>query len=296
LVDTAAYQHFHARYFGWQACLLSSNNWISFDGKELRGTIDGVAGQKRGLCIVRPLLQQSSISLPSLFYHGAKDSEITCVRELLQEDALASQRLTFDALHTQSQTLEMVQNAKGTYIAQVKANQAMLLEDLQDHTDLIAPVAGHQTLEKGHGRIEERKAFFYPVKAACFEKKWDASKFATLVVIERESTQCKTGKVNRETSYYLSNATIKQVAPEEFFKAIRQHWSIEADNWVRDATFREDRIRCKETNRSKTLASIISVAGNLLRQQKKGFLKAMQEDIACHPALATTLFKHADIL
>ncbi|MGB3586877.1 MAG: ISAs1 family transposase [Tunicatimonas sp.] len=296
LVDTVTYQHFHTRYFGWQACLLASNSWVSFDGKELRGTIDGVLGEKRGLCIVRPLLHQSSISLSGLFYHGAKESEITCVRELLQEDALASQHLTFDALHTQSQTLEMVQNAKGTYIAQVKANQPVLLEDLQDHIKLIAPIAKQETSEKGHGRIERRKASFYPTDAVCFEEKWDSSKFAVLVVVERESTQCKTGKVSRETSYYLSNASIEQITPQEFLQAIRQHWSIEADNWVRDATFREDRIRCKEPARSKTLASIISVAGNLLRQQKKGYLKAMQEELTYNLSLAVPLFKHADFL
>ena len=218
------------------------------------------------------------------------------MRELLQKGQLASQCLTFDALHTQSQTLEMVQNAQGTYIAQVKANQSMLLEDLQDHTKLIAPVAEHQTSEKGHGRIEERKASFYCVKAICFEQKWDDSGFATLVVMERESTQCKTGKVSRETSYYLSNASLEQIAPQEFSQAIRQHWSIEADNWVRDATFREDCIRCKEPARSKTLASIISVAGNLLRQQKKDYLKAIQEDVACDPTLAIHFFKHVDFL
>lgn len=296
LVDAHFYQHFHSSYFGWQASLLLKGSWISFDGKELRGTIDGVFGEKRGLCIVRPLLHQNSISLPGLFYHGAKDSEIICVRELLQENHLASKCLTFDALHTQSQTLEMVQDAQGIYIAQVKANQSLLLEDLQDHTKLMAPVAEQQTLEKGHGRIEEQKASFYPVEAVCFEQKWHASGFATLVVIERESTQCKTGKMSQETSYYLSNATMQQIAPKEFFTAIRQHWSIEADNWVRDCTFREDRIRCKEPERSKTLAGIISVAGNLLRQQKKGFLKAMQEDIACNPALAIPLFKHHDLL
>lgn len=301
LVDVPAYQGFHNSYFGWQASLLPKGSWISFDGKELRGTIDGVLGEKRGLCIVRPLLQDCSISLPALFYRGTKDSEICCVRELLQEDPLARQCLTFDALHTQSQTLEMVEDAQGIYIAQVKANQAALLEDLQDHTQLMDSAAEEQTLEKGHGRIEERKASFYSVEAVCFEQnrtaeRWAASGFATLIVIERESTQCKTGKVSQQTSYYLSNTSLEQTAPGELFKAIRQHWSIEADNWVRDCTFCEDHIRCKEPARSKTLASIISVAGNLLRQQKKGPLKAMQEDIACKPSFAIPLFKHADIL
>ena len=62
LVDTPIYQFFHNSYFGWQASLLPEGSWISFDGKELGGPIDGVSGEKRGLCIVGPLLQQSSIS------------------------------------------------------------------------------------------------------------------------------------------------------------------------------------------------------------------------------------------
>ncbi len=209
---------------------------------------------------------------------------------------MANQRLTFDALHAQSQTLEMVEDAGGTYVVQVKANQAMLLDDLQDHIQWTGPLAEQASLEKGHGRIEERRTSFYPVEAVCSESKWDNSGFATLVVMERESTQCKTGKVSQETSYYLSNATMEQLPPQELFKAIRQHWSIETDNWIRDTAFREDRIRCKELNRSKALASIISVAGNLLRQQKKGFIKAMQEDLACNPSLARSLFKHNDLL
>ena len=70
----------------------------------------------------------------------------------------------------------------------MKANQAVLLEDLQDHIKLVAPMAEEQTFEKGHGRIEGRKASFYSVKAICFEEnrieeRWDQSGFATLVVV-----------------------------------------------------------------------------------------------------------------
>lgn len=120
LVDEQIYQHFHARYFGWQACLLSEDSWVSFDvhcGKELRGTIDAVSEQTRGWCLIRPLLWDNSLSLPGLFYHGAKDSEAICVRRLLKGSTLATLQLTFDALHTQHKTLEMVQDAGGTYIA-----------------------------------------------------------------------------------------------------------------------------------------------------------------------------------
>ena len=296
LVDVRAYQQFHSNYFGWQVSLLPVDSWISFDGKELRGTIDGVSGQKRGLCLVRALWQQGSISLSSLFYHGTKDSEIRCVRMLLQNHLLASQHLTFDALHTQHETLEMVEDAQGTYVAQVKANQSQLLEDLQDHINLSAPCAWHQSWDKGHGRIEQRHTTCYDITPICFEDKWKDCGLATLIVIKRTSTQCKTGKTSQESSFYVSNKKPLALQAEDMAKAIRQHWAIEADHWVRDVTFREDRIRCKDPARSKSLASIISVAGNLMRQQKKGSLKAMQEDIACDLSSAVSLFRHTDVL
>ena len=296
LVDDQAYQTFHNRYFGWQVSLLSPGEWISFDGKELRGTIDGVSGQKRGLCVVRPLLHMNSISLPGLFYHGAKESEITCVRMLLKDKKLAGKCLTFDALHTQHETLEMVQDAKGTYVAQVKANQAMLLEDLQDHMSLTAPFDQSQTWNKGHGRVEHRRTACYEITPVCFEPKWNNCGLTTLIVVERTSTQSKTGKTSQETSFYVSNQSPATVESEVMGQAIREHWAIEADHWVRDATFREDRIRCKEPARSKAVANIISVASNLLRQQKKGYIKAMQEDIAYDPASVVALFRHRDIL
>ncbi len=215
---------------------------------------------------------------------------------LLKDKKLASKHLTFDALHTQHETLEMVQDAKGTYVAQLKANQAILLEDLQDHMSLTAPFDQSQTWNKGHGRVEHRQTACYEITPVCFEQKWKDCGLATLIVVERTSTQSKTGKTSQETSFYVSNQSPTTVESEALGRAIREHWAIEADHWVRDATFREDRIRCKEPARSKAVASIISIAGNLLRKQKKGYLKAMQEDIACNPASAIALFRHRDVL
>ena len=74
---------------------------------------DGVGGQKRGLCLVRPLPHHNSLGLPGLFYHGAKESEINCVRMLLEDRNLANKRVTFDALHTQHDSLEMEANDQG---------------------------------------------------------------------------------------------------------------------------------------------------------------------------------------
>ena len=55
LLSTVNYEllyNFHTQYFGWDLALLLEDSWISVDGKELRGTIDGVMGQKRALALI----------------------------------------------------------------------------------------------------------------------------------------------------------------------------------------------------------------------------------------------------
>jgi hypothetical protein len=100
-VDAMELQFINSHYFGFTNDAVPKDRWISFDGKEIRGTIDGVLAEKRGLNIVRPFVQQDKISLNALFYHGLKESEINCVRELLKDGDLARDSVIFDALHTQ---------------------------------------------------------------------------------------------------------------------------------------------------------------------------------------------------
>jgi len=49
------FQSINSEYFGFKNQNVPKDRWISFDGKELRGTIDidGVLGEKRGVNIVR---------------------------------------------------------------------------------------------------------------------------------------------------------------------------------------------------------------------------------------------------
>ena len=56
----------------------------------------------------------------------------------------------------------------------------------------------------------------------------------------------------------------------ELFQAVRGHWGVEADNWVRDATLREsdrdaDQIRCKKSNQIRAIASAINNLLNIFR-------------------------------
>jgi len=55
------------------------------------------------------------------------------------------------------------------------------------------------------GRFDQRKGTFYDISSIEFDQRWKPCKLSTLIVIDRESTQLKTGKITKERSFYVSN-------------------------------------------------------------------------------------------
>jgi len=61
------------------------------------------------------------------------------------------------------------------------------------------------------------------------------------------------------------------------FQAIRGHWGVEANNYIRDVSFQEDKVRTKQGNQAQVLASLRSVAIELFRQAGFANFKAALE-------------------
>lgn len=295
-LDSQTLSLFHDKYFSWSLILASCStenlgaSWYSFDGKDLRGTIDGVLGEKRDLSLVRAVSQDDSLSIGTVFYQGNKDSEIMIVRQLLEDKHLASSCVTFDALHCQVETLEMVQDAKGVYIVQVKGNQAILQEDMLATIQLGKPTARHQAHDKGHGRIESREALFFSTQGVVFEDKWQKAGFQQIILLKRKTIHQKSGKISEEECLFISNSN--RHSSLELFQRIRKHWAIEADNWVRDVTLREDKIRTKNNEMMQVLAVYITASLSLMRQQKHKNIKKSIEDYQADPRLAAMIVKN----
>jgi predicted transposase YbfD/YdcC len=289
-VDAGDLEAFHSRYLAFRPLSLSGETgWIGFDGKDLRGSIDAANGQKRNLCLVRAYLTGSSTSFGSRFYQGEKDSEIVEVRQLLEAEQLCRGNLTFDALHCQVETLDMVEGAGGTYVVQLKNNQRHLLEDVKDQLALCrgtAPVLTEH--DKGHGRTEVRHYRHCPIELAVLDGKWKGSGIGGCVEVQRETEQLKTGKKTSETAYYLTNGQGMGIG--KLAEAIRGHWGIESDNWVRDVTLREDRIKCAQPERLMVLSVLVSTANSLLRRTEPVSVKAKCEEISYCPEKAIELF------
>jgi len=289
-VDAGDLETFHCRYLAFRPlCLSEGTGWIGFDGKDLRGSIDAATGQKRNLCLVRAYLKGRSTSFGSRFYQGGKDSEIIVVRELLETEGLCGGSLTFDALHCQTETLAMVEGAGGTYVVQLKNNQKHLLEDVKDQFALCRGTAPEITEhDKGHGRTEVRHYRYCPIEPAALDRKWEGSGICGCVEVSRDTVQIKTGRKTSETAYYLTNG--RKLDIDQLAGAIRGHWGIESDNWVRDVTLREDKIKCSQPERLKVLSVLVSTANSLIRRTRPVSVKAQCEEIGYFPEKAIRLF------
>jgi hypothetical protein len=86
----------------------------------------------------------------------------------------------------------------------------------------------------GHGRIEERAVSLCVAEPI-------ATGFAfsrTIVSIQSQRTQKKTGQSTQENRYYLSSQELAERTPERWINLSRQHWAgVEnRDHWRRDAS------------------------------------------------------------
>jgi predicted transposase YbfD/YdcC len=209
------------------------NKWYALDGKALRGIEE--PGERVLLAVSH--VERKTVAQKRM--HGPKESEITAVREMLTETGLEKGKITLDALHFNPTTTQQCHQAGGLFIIQLKDNQPTLFEQMSQEAAEAVPLGTLKSTEKGHGRLEVRQAALFDIGHLKLDPRWDESGLATLIVMSRRTSQLAKQKSAAEVSFYLSNAQV-QPADEplqiELFTAIRQHWHIESDNYIRDVS------------------------------------------------------------
>ena len=209
-------------------------------------------------------------------YCGRKDSKKNVISSYIDNcDSLNGKKYTLDALHNSHSLLEKIASKGGKYLVQIKSNQKELLEDLYCKTKVSNSTANHTTLEKGHGRIDNRHYELYNIKGNDVHRKWSTTGLATLVKVTRKRNQLKTGKTSTEISYYISNQV---AAIKEFTSAIRNHWCVEVNNRIRDVNFGEDHLKSFKNNLQRTVSSVLTMVLNLLyKSEIKGNFNQIRE-------------------
>jgi len=215
--------------------------WLAIDGKELRGSI--ASGEKRGEVVVQVVAHKNGNTIAQSYYCGTKESEVPTVRKLLESRELLTQKISLDALHCKSQTLEMINQGGGKYLVGLKANQKALLKQAVREMESQAFFYQSTEQEKGHGRIETRSYEFYDLLEMKKADRWKDCRMQTLIKVNRLREELKAGKKSMETSYYVSNEVGTY---EELREAIRRHWQVETNNHIRDVTLKEDHLRSKK--------------------------------------------------
>lgn len=182
-------------------------------------------------------------------YNGEKESEKPCLRNLIESKSAESQKITADALHLNPAMTSMIEQAKGIFVIGLKENQKELLADMKWHIKNHQALATHSTLDKGHGRLEQRHYYHFDVSKEYFDKRWKTTNFRSLFKVIRHRTILKTDDHSKETAYYISNGNLldKTEPVVEYFEAIRNHWSVEVNNHIRDVTLSEDHLRTKKS-------------------------------------------------
>jgi predicted transposase YbfD/YdcC len=281
--------------FGDQAVQMIQDEWISADGKVMRGTLK--SGEKQA--IIHAVSHQSRIDVAQARQAGDKSSEITVMREFLKETGLEKAKISLDAHHCNPETMTQIEQSKGIYLIQAKENQPKLLE----HCRVLAeqsPLA--ETLEHdcGHGLITTRQAQLHNVQLSAIDNRWQHSGLRTLVVMKRETFNPSTQKTSHETAYYLSNhrQSSKQYAVKTLANAIRGHWAVESNNWQLDVTFGEDRVQVENGNQAQIMGKLRCFAMNLMRWSKAGSknLQASIEKFSDSPESLVSMLEQVNFL
>lgn len=259
---------------------VQGREWYAIDGKTLRG----VAGQRERVLLAVSHTQRSTVAQQPI--HGTKKSEITAVREMLAETGLEKSQVTLDALHFNPTTTAQINQAGGQYVIQLKQNQPHLLAQLSQEAAEAVPLGRLKTVDQAHGRLEIRQATFFKISQLEVDPRWAESGLATLIVMARRTTDLATQKRSAEVSFYCANVSLDpadEVGQQELFQAIRGHWGVEADNYIRDVSFLEDKVKTKHGNQAQVLASLRTLAIQLFRQAGFVNFKAALETFADCP-------------
>jgi predicted transposase YbfD/YdcC len=284
------------RCFGVQIQSHEPQKWVAIDGKALRGTLD--AGEKQNLILaVTHDTREVVAQAPQC---GDKSSEIPVVRELLKDCGLEKQKVTLDAHHFNPTTTAQIHQAGGVYLTQVKENQAIFLQQCKMvHTQFL-PVAETIGHEKEQGRVTARGAHLFSLTSLTLDSRWKNSGLSTLIVVERETFERATQKTSFETSYYVSNAVLEAdvTGPliEELTQAIRCHWGVESNNWIRDVTFNEDHIKTKAGNQAQIMALLRGLAIELIRKTSPKNFQAAIENFADSVSTLESMLKEVKFL
>lgn len=245
---------------------------IAIDGKTLRRSFEGMDGRP-ALHVVSAFVGEGLELVLGQVAGREKSNELSAIPELLRLLDLRGACVTIDAMGTHKEIAAQITAQEGDYVLALKANHPVLHADARrlfaDEAvlaDLGRAVHRAQTIEKDHGRIEERTCVALPVETLFGGLRglaaWPGVR--SLCLVEGRCQPAGGGPESVERRYFLSSLPANA---EHLLAAVRNHWAIENKlHWMLDVHFDEDRCRVRKEHAPLNLATVRRVALSLAKR------------------------------
>lgn len=251
---------------------------LALDGKTLRGTIP--LGQTRGVHLLAAYLPTEGVVLMQLDV-STKENEIVLAPSVLAQLDLVGIVVTGDAMYTQRTISTQIVEAGGDYLWIVKDNQPQLRDDIEQlfipepnelgTAALPTDFTTARTIEKGHGRIEERMLTTSSMLA-------DYTPWPYLAqVFKLESTVRDAVGVHTTVRYGVTSVPSTVADAARVLQLVRGHWGIENGlHYRRDVTLGEDRSLLRSGHAPHTLAALNNMVLGLFARHRQSNIPQAQ--------------------
>ena len=268
LLDTIKLKEVFVEWIS-SAVSLSKGSLVNIDGKNLCGSKEPIKG-KKALNMVSAWASEQSVVLGQV-KTDEKSNEITAIPELLKILDLEGCIVTIDAIGCQTEIVKEIAEKEADYVISLKGNQGIMYEDVKDYLDWAEKEKFKditfdycETLEKDHGRIEQRKCWITE-EIDWLEQKEDWKNLKSVIMVEA-IREVIGGRATVERRYFISSL---EADANLALRSVRGHWAIENGlHWCLDIGFREDDCRVREDRSAENLATIRHIGLNLLKQEK----------------------------
>ena len=271
---------------------------VAIDGKTSRRSHDRSTGRE-ALHLVSAFATHEKLVLGQEAVEE-RSNEIVAIPALLERlaaaGALKGALVSIDAIACNPDIAQDILDAGADYLLAVKANQPSLLGEIERFfEDGREVIDTSLDVDKGHGRIEERRCRVSTNVAWMngdrrFPGEYRFPKLELIAMIET-TTQTRTGPRSDRRCYIASRPMTAKALAE----AVRAHWRIEnALHWVLDVTFREDLARVRKGHGARNMAVVRHFAINLVRTANdKMSLKTRRKVAGWNPDYLAALLQPA---
>ena len=191
--------------------------------------------------------------------------EILGARRLIRELDVAGRVLTLDALHSCPKTVRLIVAEGADCVLPVKGNRRSLLDDLRAFDPDFDAAPAARTLDKAHGRIEERACALVPLDGRPDGLAPLPGRRRAFRIVRRRTVVQK-GTTTEEAAHGLTSLGPDRAGPSEILALNRGHWEIENRvHYVRDFSCDEDRSRVRAGRLPRNLACLSNVAISIVR-------------------------------